>query len=361
MNILFITKTFPYPLRDGVKIREFNILNNLAKDNIVKLVCLDNTHLRVNKIINNFNFKLSEEEFNINLKKFPDADLIYLSGISVIRQKYLMNGKPILADFVDNPVLFMKRSIKFENNFITKIRKLKWVFDLNNELKDLSKVFKNFVFISEKDASTFSKYSKNTNTFVLPNGVDADFFKPLDSRNTNSFNILFTGVMNYPPNDDAARYFITSIFSKIKKDTPEVSFTIVGKNPSTKLLKLAKSYLDIEVTGYVDDARPYFNKAAVFVSPLRWGAGMKNKILEAWAMQKPVVASPISCEGLAAKNNVNTCIANTTSEFADKVIELFKDRVLAEKLAKNGRSLIENHYTWEVQIDKLSKYINKFI
>src|SRR5262249_39716926 len=102
----------------------------------------------------------------------------------------------------------------------------------------------------------------------------------------------------------------------------------------------------IRVTGFVDDVRPYLDRAAVFVCPLRKGAGLKNKILQAWAMAKPVVATTISAGGLECKDGEDIVIRDRPADFAEAVVTLFEGRETAARLGEAGRRNVVGRYTW---------------
>ena len=131
---------------------------------------------------------------------------------------------------------------------------------------------------------------------TITNGVDMEYFSP-GSMPPDAGKIVFTGVMDYAPDEDAALYFGREVFPLVRAQRPHAQFWIVGSNPSPAVRALSSS-AGIHVTGKVDDIRPHMRSAAVFVSPLRVGSGVKNKILAAMAMEKATVATPLSIDGL---------------------------------------------------------------
>jgi len=361
MNILFITKTFPYPLHDGTKLREFNILNCLSRKHKVCLVCSDNAHLNYRDRTEEFLFSISDKEFSADMRRFKENDLIYLSGSAVIFRNYVLNGTPVLVDFIDNPALFMERAFRYETNILRKARMYKWRWGIVKEIKKVSTIFDNFVFISKIDADYFREIAGSKNIFVIPNGVDTNYFKPEREDGGRGKIILFTGAMDYPPNDDAAKFFISLVFPRIRKIKPDVKFVVAGKNPSKSLLRLGEKTENVEVKGFVEDMRVCFREASVYVSPLRWGVGVKNKVLEAWAMGVPVVASFLSCEGLSVLDGENILVANRPEEFAQKVIHLLENNRLCRRLTVAGRKLVENCYSWEYRARQLEYFLKKVV
>ncbi|HGE72140.1 TPA: glycosyltransferase, partial [Candidatus Poribacteria bacterium] len=191
------------------------------------------------------------------------------------------------------------------------------------------------------------------------NGVDTDYFKPMDMKEDES-QIVFVGSMDWQPNEDAVLYFCDQIFPLIKSDIPNVKFYIVGSNPTERVLKL-KNIDGVIVTGLVDDVRSYMSQSAVFVVPLRIGGGTRLKILQALAMKKAVVSTSIGCEGLGLKHNEHLLISDDPIEFAKSVTLLIKDRELRYGLGEKGRKLVEDQYDWKAISMKLDALYRKAI
>ncbi|MBK8335768.1 MAG: glycosyltransferase [Sterolibacteriaceae bacterium] len=167
--------------------------------------------------------------------------------------------------------------------------------------------------------------------------------------------------MDYPPNNTAMLHFIEETFPIIRKENPNVTLTIAGRNPTDELVSLAARSAGVKVTGFVEDLRTYFQAATVYVSPLLSGAGLKNKVLEAWSMMLPVVASSVSCSGMAAADNRNLLIADSPSEFASKVLALLSDSDLRERLSKEGRATVEREYSWQCRGAMLGSIFAKIV
>lgn len=198
---------------------------------------------------------------------------------------------------------------------------------------------------SERDGKLIAKDVPETPQFVIPNGVDTNYFK---SKNVpeEEFSIVFTGAMKYVPNYDGMIYFLDEIFPIIKKRIPQAKVYIVGSNPPP-ILKAYQSD-SVTITGFVDDVRPYIDKASVFVVPLNMGSGTRLKVLEALSMQKPVVSTSIGCEGIDVVDGEHLLIRDDPSLFAESVIELFTNQNKRQKLISNGYQLMMNKYDWKV-------------
>jgi glycosyltransferase involved in cell wall biosynthesis len=189
--------------------------------------------------------------------------------------------------------------------------------------------------------------------------VDMEYFSP-DCTSPEADKIVFTGVMDYAPNEDAALYFGRQIFPLVKTRRPQAQFWIVGSNPSATLKGLAQSD-GIRVTGSVEDVRPYVRSAAVFVSPLRVGSGVKNKILAAMAMGKATVATPLSIDGLDLADGREVLLAREPQAFADKVVHLLADEQERRRLGANGLACVRSKYSWRAMGESLESALSSVI
>ncbi|MGH9762267.1 MAG: glycosyltransferase, partial [Blastocatellia bacterium] len=153
--------------------------------------------------------------------------------------------------------------------------------------------------------------------------------------------------MDYMPNEDAVIYFADAILPRIAATIKDVSLTVVGRNPTPRLLALSRSNARIHVTGGVPDVRPYIARAACFVVPIRIGGGTRLKIFEAMAMGKPVVSTSVGAEGLPVSNAVHLLLADDPQIFADRVIQVLNDRAAASSLANRARAFVTQNFSWE--------------
>jgi glycosyltransferase involved in cell wall biosynthesis len=148
-------------------------------------------------------------------------------------------------------------------------------------------------------------------------------------------------------------FFYDEIYDKIRHELPQVSFTIIGRNPPDRIIQLESLDSSVSVTGTVKDIRPFVAESQVAVVPLRMGSGTRLKILEAMAMRKPVVSTSIGAEGLDVTNDKDILIADNPKEFATKVIELLTDEGLRTRIVNNAFNLIRKEYDIGVVKEKL--------
>ena len=275
--------------------------------------------------------------------------IVFFGGLGVLT--HFVPGTtavPYLVDIVDCPSLLTWSSFLQERHLLERLKKLaSHLWASRYEQVHASKIA-NIVMITSVDAERIARNCPKSRIWAISNGVDAtQFSRSRRPARSASADLLFTGVMDYVPNNAAMLHFIAKIFPRIKMKSPNVTLTIAGRNPTNELLSLASSTAGVRVTGFVEDLRPYFEEATVYVSPLLSGAGLKNKVLEAWSMALPVVASSVSCSGMAARDTQNVLIADTPAEFASKVLAVLSDSELRERLSAEGRATVEREYSWQ--------------
>ncbi len=256
---------------------------------------------------------------------------------------------PKIIDFVDvdsDKWRQYAEQCNFPKSFIYKLE-----FDRLRKLETrLCRLFNCSIVTTDHEKSLLD-YSDNV--MVIPNGIDLEYYTPRISLDQNI--LIFTGAMNYFPNIDAMLYFHDEIFPLILKKIPDVKFFIVGMNPVQKIRRLSSK--NIIVTGTVDDVRDYLGNASVCIAPLRIAKGIQNKILEAMAMQVPVVATSQANNGIDAIHGREIMIADNADDFANATVMLLKSRLLRQAIVKAARSLIEEKFNWERTLRKLNAVI----
>jgi len=182
--------------------------------------------------------------------------------------------------------------------------------------------------------------------YDVPTGVDTDYFRPLGGA-AASPELVFTGSMDWMPNEDAIHYFAEQILPRIAREIPDVTLSVVGRNPSPSLKALAAANAHIKVTGRVPDIRPYVDRAAAYVVPIRIGGGTRLKIYEAMAMDKPVISTRIGAEGLPVRDGEELLLADDPEGFARAVIRTLNDARLAGRLGRRAGALVRERFGWD--------------
>ncbi len=271
-------------------------------------------------------------------------DLLYVDLLMMAQFVDRGLGLPAVIDLHDSMTLMARRVLETTRGWRPYLSFSTHLLRMERLERTLGKTFDLIVTNSAVDEQVIRQLSPGMNTLTITNGVDMDYFSP-DGTSVDGDKIVFTGVMGYGPNEDAAVYFTNEIWPVIKATRPQAQFWIVGSEPSEKVRSLAERP-GVHVTGKVDDVRPYVRSAAVFVSPLRVGSGVKNKMLAAMAMKKPTVATSLSVDGLDLADDREVLLADEPRDFAEKVLRLLTDRHTAQRLASNGLARVQSQYSW---------------
>jgi glycosyltransferase involved in cell wall biosynthesis len=209
------------------------------------------------------------------------------------------------------------------------------------------------IMTSNADANRLRALAVGARTRVIPNGVDVDYFRPTAQENVAPGRVTFLGPTYMFPNRDAVEFFLDAIWPTVRKQYPEATLDLVGRNsPGQK--EVFERHRGVACHGYVADIRPYFSEAACSVVPLRVGGGTRLKILDAWSMGKAIVSTSIGCEGLETVDGQNILIRDDPIDFAEAVVEILRDGGLRERLASAGRRTAEEIYAWPVVGQKLT-------
>ncbi|MBI4638151.1 MAG: glycosyltransferase [Candidatus Rokubacteria bacterium] len=179
---------------------------------------------------------------------------------------------------------------------------------------------------------------------AIPTGVDIGYFTPDESPEAPA-RLVFTGAMDWYPNEDGVVYFIETILPRLRREMPDACLTVVGRNPSSRLRGVAAA-AGVRVTGLVADVRPHIAEAAVYVVPLRVGGGTRLKIFEALAMAKAVVSTAVGAEGLPLVPGEHFVQVDDPAEFARAVASLLRDSARRRALGAAGRRLVEARHSW---------------
>jgi sugar transferase (PEP-CTERM/EpsH1 system associated) len=213
--------------------------------------------------------------------------------------------------------------------------------------------FDGVLTVSDADRTTFTRLYPDVRVkpmWVIPTGVDTEYFAP-EGTAASEPRLVFTGSMDWLPNEDAMRFFCHDVLPLIRAEEPRARLSIVGRAPTAAVRALADEH--IEVTGTVPDVRPFMRKAAVHVVPLRIGGGTRLKIFEAMAMGQAVVSTTIGAEGLPITHGEHALIADGPRAFADAVVSLLRDARRRQALSATARQLVVEHYDWSVAAEVL--------
>lgn len=201
--------------------------------------------------------------------------------------------------------------------------------------------------VSDSDKALLGEIVPRQRVEVIPNGVDIDYFTPSASEPAER-SLVFVGGMNWYPNRDAVLHLRREIWPMLTREVPDISLTIVGAHPPEEVMALAREDGRVTVTGFVDDVRPYLQRAMIYICPMRDGGGTRLKILDALATGKPIVSTTIGCEGIRVEPGTHALLADTPSDFVGQIRRLLDNDLLRQKLATESRRMAEQIYSWRV-------------
>lgn len=286
--------------------------------------------------------------------------LIFSSGMA----QYVSHAGPArrIIDFVDID------SDKWMQYAATKSWPMNWIYRRESRLllsyeKQVTREFDGATFVSEAEANLFKRLAPEVATKVtyFNNGVDADYFSPNNiypnPYTAGTDTLVFTGAMDYWANVDAVDWFARGVLSAIRAHLPDVEFHIVGARPTARVMALA-ALPGVTVTGSVPDIRPYLAHASLAVAPLRIARGIQNKVLEAMAMEKIVIASPQAMEGLCALPGKELLVANDEDDFVHQIVTLLQSKS-HRTMGQVARARVLEDYSWEKGLTRVDALLSQ--
>jgi glycosyltransferase involved in cell wall biosynthesis len=208
-----------------------------------------------------------------------------------------------------------------------------------------AEVFEDFdlkTIISEPDRDLIP-HPKRDSILIIPNGVDQDFFHPIEAD--KKYDVVFTGNMAYPPNANAATFLAYEIMPVVWKSFPDAKLLLAGATPDASVRQTASKR--VVVSGWMDDIRQAYAASKVFVAPMRIGTGLQNKLLEAMSMGLPCVTTPLANKPLKTTHEQEILIAKDATEIAAAIVFLLKNPQQAETIAKQGNVFVTQKFNWE--------------
>jgi sugar transferase (PEP-CTERM/EpsH1 system associated) len=393
MNILWLKTELLHPVDKGGKIRSYNMLKALKRNCRITYLTLDdgtadNTarelageychdlvcvpHRRREKFTTGFYVELA-----LNLvSDLPYAIKKYEAPVMRAEITRLLAAQRIdvlvcdfLAPAVNVPPNLDCTAVLFQHNVEAMIWKRHYEVQTNAARKaylyrqwqkmrafeaKACPLFDSVIAVSREDREQMQQEYRLDNVFDVPTGVDTAYFRPSGKTATRRHHLVFTGSMDWLPNEDGIRYFTDQIMPRIKQSVPDVTLTVVGRDPYPSLVELSKRDPSVTVTGRVDDVRPYMEEAAVYIVPLRIGGGTRLKIYEAMAMEKPVVSTTIGAEGLPVTDGAEIVLADTPDSFAAAVVRLLQQENLSAEIGQRAATTVRAKFGWESVADSFA-------
>ncbi len=404
MKILFLSDIVPYPPNTGIKIRTYNILKELYENgNEIYLLSFNhkifisdkNTKVKYKKALERYCkevhlFEIPSEE-NIILKYllytknifqrepyrvwryFSDEcisainniiekesiDICHMDKLEFYKYSIFFNDIPIITTNHNVESDLMRQRVSKEKGILRKLfAYLQWRKTERYEQFALNRVDA-YITCSEQDAIFFqTKYHIDKPNIVIENGVDVKHYQPTNKLISRSY-FLIIGAQNKAStaNFDATWFFFDEIWPIVKKKI-NISVKIVGRNPDKSIINFAKNDPLIEIEGYVDDERNLFKEAIALLVPLRIGGGTRLKILTAFGLGKLVISTTKGAEGIAHKTGCDIIIADSPSDFANHIIQIWKNPDIANNIGRNARRLVLEKYDWKLLGKRLHNFYN---
>lgn len=287
-----------------------------------------------------------------DLARREPYDLVFFSGKDTFPAIEHLNHLPIVIDCCDTTSLRVTGEMQYANAARRLWLQLRYLEVRRIEKKLIQKT-PYLAFASSRD----QKVMLGSTQFgeIIPQGVDLPYWTRR-SNNPRSNCVIFTGVMNYPPNHDAALFLIEKVLPLVRPVVPDIRIFIVGRDPLPALQQAAQRHPEVTITGQPADMRDYFEMTTLCCAPVRFASGMQFKVLEALAMQVPMVTTSVAADGLYIDGEAPPVVlAETPREMADGIINLLQRPDERARLAKAGRKYVERHFVWDRSIEKLER------
>jgi polysaccharide biosynthesis protein PslH len=388
MRIFYICRRVPFPPDRGDKIAAFNAIRHLAARHEVHVFCLGDGVRDLANISGLQAYAKSVsaapvDEFTIKLRAL--AALVTGQPLSVaalnesklhdaIQKKFTELRPDLIIVYSCNMAQFAEHfpnvprimhfgdldSLKWPQYAERSSIPLNWIYAIEARRllgyeRHIAQIFSHALVHTEIEKHDFERLIPGIPVAVVGNGVDLDYFRSAGEAKKPA-SMVFTGVMDYRPNIDAVVWFCDEILPIVQANIPAANFTICGSRPAPAVRRLAKRR-GVRVTGWVADARPYLDRAEIFVAPLRMARGVQNKLLEALAMGLPCVASTAARSGTAVADGQGILATDEPREFARHVIDLLGDSDGRAEMARRARAAAVANYRWEVQLACLDQVI----
>lgn len=401
-NLLYLVHRLPYPPNKGDKVRSYHLLKHLTRQHrvflgtfvddpadeayvdTVRRLCPDLMAARLHPPwakLRSLKGLLTHQALGLQYYRHAglqtwvnevlaahqiDAVVIFSSVMAqYVAAQSASGGPPWLVDFVDVD------SAKWTQYAANHRWPMSWLYRREGERllayeQSVALRAQRSFFVTPQETALFARLAPACADRVasMSNGVDADLFAP-DPRLPSPFEatagaadlapLVFTGAMDYWPNIDAVSWFVQAIFPALQAVWPGLRFYIVGRSPTPAVQALASA--SVVVTGTVADVRPYLQHASVVVAPLRVARGVQNKILEAMAMARPVVASRACVEVIDAVAEEELLSAHTADDFIDQISALLRTPERWALIGQAARQRVLDHYSWSAHLAGIDRYL----
>lgn len=382
MNILFVSSYVP----SRIRVRPYNFIKALIRrGHQITLVCgatpddsaaLDELHHICKRVVA---VEMGKVQLVANVLRALPGDLPFQAALSfgppllgavqyeVMNHHYdvahiehlrasavsdALQSLPAVLDAVDSISLLFERAFRRSPGFKSRAMALLDLARTRRYEANYTARYDQVLVSSPEDAWALRELARfaddehvaRENIHVVPNGVDLDYFTPQPLERFPA-TLVFSGKMSYHANVAAALFLVQEIMPLVWAQRPEVQLTIAGSAPPREIQALSADPR-ITVTGYVEDLRPYLAQATLAVTPLRYGVGIQNKVLEAMAMGTPVIAARQVTHALQVEEGCDLLLAQEAPDYAQAILALLEDEPLRRLIGRAGRRYVEQHHNW---------------
>ena len=380
-KVLIIDEEVPFPPNTGKRIRTFNLLKRLQQNHSIVYLCYDNKTSILPELKNVTFIQLpspvleqkgipfysallrnifSSRPYTVDrhcspLMQRTVASLLEKGGFDLIHCEWTPYTENIKTWLSQIPSVMSAHNIETqiwhryclaEKNLFKKLFIFTQWKKMDRYERKASKLYGEVIAVSDLDKKVFHDVFGCSRVTVVPNGVDEVCFSP-GTEKPKPHSLIFTGSMDWRPNQDGVVFFLRDIFPLIQKELPESTLTIAGREPPRWLTDLGKKTKGVTLTGTVEDIRPFIFQSALVVVPLRIGGGSRLKILEALSMEKTVLSTSIGAEGLNLQDEEHLIIKDTPDSFASAAVDMLANPEKYSALGYQGRKRVLEQYTWD--------------
>ncbi|MBJ02156.1 MAG: sugar transferase [Planctomycetes bacterium] len=388
MRILFLAQRVPYPPNRGDKISSWRLLERMGRSHQVKCLAFahDEADFQAAEELTAMGYPTRAVPHNATWQRLRSLPLLATQTPLTLGVFGSATMKTLVSDAVEQtdliyafsssmgafmlPYDHLARIMHFAELDSDKWRQyaetrsfpMSWIYRREHRTlfafeQRLSRAVEQNVFVTPLEERIFRELIPAARATTLRNGVDLESFAPRPELSEPN-HLVFTGVMDYFPNVDACRFFVTEVLPIIRLEVPDVRFSIVGSKPTDEVERLARE-AGVTVTGFVDSTADWLARASVAVAPIRIARGIQNKVLEAMAMGLPVVSTTTACQGVEGQAGRDFIVADDAPAMARAVCDLLTDRDVAQNLGKRARRFVEDNYDWEQVFTPLEALLNQ--
>ncbi len=398
MKVLWLSHLVPYPPKSGVELRSYNLLRELSRHHTVRMIGLNQPALvqasdlpesiraleafcEVGMVLPNptsrtpsaelllaarslftrlpytvnwgFDLEL-DREFAAELRRFR-PDIVHFDTLAMAPYAQHCSGVPCTLTHHNIESDMLDRRAGHEKNPLKRLYFHQEAMRVRAYERAVASRFAAHLVCSTLDAERLVASCAGVRAEVVPNGVDVQYFDPsLVPVPRRTRTIVFAGGLRWYPNLSAVQFLVEQVWPIVRERDDQVRLIIIGSGAPDWLVKKGNDDDRLDVTGFVDDVRPYLASAGAYACPIFDGGGTKLKVLDALAMGVPLVANPIACEGIDVVEGEHVLYASTPADFASRLLGLLDDPVLQARLSAAGRRLMEERYAFRSIGDRLA-------